>query len=375
MQEKKYLSLLMERLQNLYDRAINFVNKRHFFLALFEYLEVFDEENLLKPVIKQIVTKGKKDNKKIATLENQALKELRETYVQVRSYVKKNKAIGRDVIYELDQFARLEKGAKDSRGPLVGRYDRLSYALMLLVEYGETKHLPFVCKYGKVTDKRKIQEWVFSPSYEKWEQEIAYLNRIKLTKVWYSWDKLAFFYNLYRNYEKMQKANFRKKDLFGLYNLNYFFCELKDILKNGKPDPECHEFKEEEYKGHLQRVHLFVKQALSCPEKSIVESTDHTYKVKDNILIVDDKEIIFRVDKIRISLLKELAKKRGYTYFSEIKKIIEGAEAGTGRNVRNSCYEACRGIEARLAKSGIKSFIDYSFDKARINPNYQKLRK
>ena len=53
--------LIIERLQDIYDRAIDANTRRDYFLTLFEYINVYDEEPVLEEVIKSIVTKGKSE--------------------------------------------------------------------------------------------------------------------------------------------------------------------------------------------------------------------------------------------------------------------------------------------------------------------------
>jgi len=54
------MTLIIERLQDIYDRAIKSDTRRDFFIPLFEYITVYDEEPVLGNAIKSIVKSEKK---------------------------------------------------------------------------------------------------------------------------------------------------------------------------------------------------------------------------------------------------------------------------------------------------------------------------
>ena len=244
---------------------------------------------------------------------------------------------------------------------------------MTLAENESVNHLPFVRKYGTITDEHRIKDWHFSPSYELWEQETSWLNRIKLTRVWYSWDKLVLFYSLYRDYEKMVKTKLDNNQVWEAINLNGLFREIKDIIANKKSEPGYIEFQENEFKTHLQRVHSYTKQALSITDNKVTKTQSHSFKLEGNNLTIDGQAIKFKADRRKIAVLNLIVKNAKGIYFSEEEKEIEGATGAT-KDIKNICYEACRGIEIRLAKFGITDFIIFDFNKAKINSIYKKLQ-
>lgn len=363
--------LLIERLQDLYDRVINANNRRDFFIPLFEYITVYDEEPELEKAIKEIVNKGRQEIKNQTEYADKALVEMRKVYKEVKEYIEKEKVTNKAAIDNLDQFTAYEEGQlTTSHGPIKGRYGYLSYVLMTLAEDESNNHLPFVRKYGTVTDEHRIKEWHFSPSYEKWEQETNWLDRIKLTRVWYSWDRLVLFYQIYRDYEKMVKTKLENNQVWDAFNLNGLFGEVKEII-DGKRTEGYSEFQESEFKTHLQRLHSFVKQYLASASDT---KTLNTFTLNDNVLAVNNKELRLKKDTRKLRLLELLVQKTRGIYFGEIVNDIEGADYDTSKDWKNTYYEVCRGISNSLAKLGITDFLIYDFNQAKINPAFKRTK-
>jgi hypothetical protein len=363
--------LIIERLQDIYERAVNANNRRDFFIPLFEYIAVYDEEPELEKAIKEIVTKGRREIKNQTEYAEKALVEMRKVYKEVKDYIEKEKVTNKAAIDNLEQFTAYEEGQlTTSHGPIKGRYGYLSYVLMTLAEDETVNHLPFVRRYGTVTDEHRIKEWHFSPSYEKWEQETNWLNRIKLTRVWYSWDRLVLFYQIYRDYEKMVKTKLDNNQVWDALNINGLFGEVKEII-DGKRTEGYSEFQESEFKTHLQRLHSFIKQFLSSSQNN---KSVNTYSLTDNVLVVNGKELRLKKDTRKLRLLELLTQKTRGVYFGEIVSDIEGADYDTSKDWKNTYYEVCRGISNSLAKLGITDFLIFDFNQAKISPTFKRTK-
>jgi hypothetical protein len=102
--------LIIERLQDIYDRAVNANNRRDFFIPLFEYITVYDEEPELEKAIKEIVTKGRQETKNQTEYANKTLVEMRKVYKEVKDYIDKEKVTNKAAIDNLDQFTAYEEG-------------------------------------------------------------------------------------------------------------------------------------------------------------------------------------------------------------------------------------------------------------------------
>lgn len=366
--------LIIERLQDIYERAVNANNRRDFFLPLFEYIAVYDEEPELEKAIKAIVATGRQEIKKQNEYADRALVEMRKVYKEVKDYIEKEKVVNKPAIDNLNQFTAYEEGQlTTSHGPIKGRYGYLSYVLMTLAEDEMVNHLLFVRKYGTVTDEHRIKNWHFSPNYEKWEQETNWLDRIKLTRVWYSWDRLVLFYSIYRDYEKMVKTKLDNNQVWDAFNLNGLFGEIKEII-DGKRTEGYIEFQESEFKTHLQRLHSFVKQFLASSQIPTA-NVANSYSLIDNVLSVNGNEIKLKKDTRKLRILELLIKKPSGIYFGEIINDVEGETAEDTKKLKNTYYEVCRGISNSLAKTGITNFLIFDYNQAKIDKTYKRASK
>lgn len=367
--------LIIERLQDIYDRAIKSDTRRDFFIPLFEYITIYDEEPVLEKAIKSIVKNGRKEIKKQSLLADKALVEMHKVYKEVKNYIEKEKITNQAAIDNLNQYTAYEEGQlTTSHGPVKGRYGYLSYVLMTLAEDTTIDHLPFVRKYGTVTDEHRIKKWNFSPSYEKWEQETSYLDRIKLTRVWYSWDRLVLFYQIYRDYEKMVKTKLDNNQIWDALNLNGLFGEIKEIIENKRTDGYV-EFQDSEFKTHLQRLHSYVKQYLRKLDDSGKSDGKHNYSLVDNILTIDGNDVKLKKDTRKLRLLELITQELSGIYFSEVIEEVEGADYDTSKDWKNTYYEVCRGIRNSLARAGITDFLIYDYNQAKVNKIYKKTSK
>ncbi len=368
--------ILLEKLQNVFERAIDAPKPKSFFLLLYEYLDVYNNEPALRPVWEGIIKTARKENAPIDKLADKSLAECAKVCKQIKTYVKKNKVTNPTVLKQLDDYEAYDKGQlQSSEGPVKARYGYLAYALMTLTEDSEVDHLGFTRKFGTITDERRIKEWHFSPSYDKFLEKIRIQSRIKLTKVWYSWNKIANFYNVFRDYEKRREASLKNNDVWETLGLDTFFGEIEHILNDTKnPSRHIVEYDADEYKNHLHRVHIYTKEKIVAPSQKIKPYKDNLYRLKGNKLIINDVEIKFQEGPGRLRFLEIIAKKPSGIYYSEIKEELEGEGEGS-RDIKNTCYEYCRGIETRLIKKGFADFLIYDYNKASINPIYKKTSK
>lgn len=237
---------------------------------------------------------------------------MRRVYKEIKEFVDKNNITLPSVIESLKNFKAYEKGTlASSEGPVKARYGYLSYALMMLVEAKNPHYLKFCRKYGKITDEYRIEEWFFSPSYIQWEGLNQRMTRIQLTKIWYSWDKLVNFYNVYHNYETIQKRNIESNKIWDTWGLSMLFQEIKDILDEKKQtSDQIRYFKHEEYLLHLERVHLFTKEVLLEANKKQLqyEKKYWTYNPKTGIFRINEKVVQFKKNGLRAKILELISK-------------------------------------------------------------------
>lgn len=108
-------------------------------------------------------------------------------------------------------------------------------------------------------------------------------------------------------------------------------------------------------------------------KKTPSEKPDYSFDKDRGILTIKGNRITFKVGGRRIPYLDCVIKSKDYAYHSEIAEELEGANQI--KEAKNTYYEVCRGIKARLLDYGITDFLEFDFNKARINPLYKKVAK
>src|SRR5258708_1263490 len=364
----------LEYLESLYNRISKYETPKTFFLSLFEYMEEYENNPILKPIWKSITKLGKKDNAPLKRLEKKILIDIDKAYQEVKQYVEKNSVTNTLAVDAVKRYEAHKNGTvttSQNRVEALGGY--VTYALLALLEDNDHDYFPFVKKFGTFIDNKHVKEWTLSPSYLDWQEQQNYIDRIKLAKVWYSWDQIAYFYNLYKDYEKMRRDYFNKKQFINLLGLNDIFRDLNETI-SWKKDPKRYlkTFDVGDYQVHFQRVHSYVKRQLqSEQQEKVIEAKYKLFSFIENVLSINGKEVKFKRDTRKFRFIKLLLANPKGIYFGEITEQLEGASIDGTKDVKNICYEMCRGIQNSLAKIGVTDFLEYDYNQAKINKNYK----
>lgn len=373
--------IILDSLQIIYDRAVQTSSSRTFFLSLYEYIDTFDTNTLLEPVWQSINFIKKSDTAELVDIECKAREEMRQTYQDLKKYVEERSVTLPAVIEELNDFKSCENGTMvTSLGIMRSLHGQLSYALMTLTEDKENDNLDFCKKYGTIDKNGRIISWNFSPSFIAWEEERKTMDRIQLTKVWYSWEKLVLFYTHFRDYEKIQKNNIDKNNLFNLMGSGKYMDEIKIALEEKKQDPSqiIYEFKHEDYLLYLQRVHAFTKMAVlqNSNEDLLLEAKRHwTYEPSSGVLFVNNKVAQFKPNSLRAKIVELMTKtednKKKNWSWDELIEEIEGLKDPEPKPHKIKIYDAVKGANEYIAsKTGITDFLRYDTNMSQINPTY-----
>ncbi len=381
MTEAEYKQLVAQ-LQEIFERAINANNRRSFFVALSEYLDLFDNEIELKGVIDRIIETKRQNVENVEKLGNQVIEECREASKKIVDYVEKNKIENLGVRKELEDFKSAESGnLRHSSGPVKGRHSIVTFALMELANDPEGKHQSFINKFGDVNERNQVETWTFAPTLGLWRDEEDRLERMKLTKLWYSWDQLVLFYQIYARYENIAQDKFEKRHLMDMYSLHKIFEELKAILE-GKSEEETKPwtFRWEDYKTHLQRLNSFVKRYqppifVASPEDILLLGSPWTYE--EGVFTINGLTARFEKNEFRARMLELLtrndeARKKDWSW-DEVYEEIEQHESRDLKKDRQKIYDAAQRITERIAaKTGTTEFLSYTINTVRINPKYAR---
>lgn len=276
-------SLLLEKLQGIYDRAIGTQSSKVFFLSVYEYIEAFENADDLTHVWKAILEMGKIENKPLNELEAKSYEEMRVVCRKIQKYVDKNKVVRPGVLSSLKEYQSLEDGnMTSSNGPLRARADKIGYALMLLAEDKTADNLDFCREYGTVKDGGGVVEWHFSPSFNKWEEDRKRMDRLQKTKIWYSWDKLVHFYTVYKDYEKMQAERINSTKIFDIWNLKVLFDEITYVMSEKKePNKHIYEYIHADYVLYLQRLHQYTKDKLMTVREELEQKKNIQISIEE----------------------------------------------------------------------------------------------
>lgn len=367
------LETLTEKLNTIYNRVSTIADLKRLLLSVYEYIEVFDTNPELTPVNDAIRKMAQEDTKYIKELEAKAFKEIEDTYKGLKAYIKKENVTEEKVLDPINDYEGSVAGTyKSSLGKLKERHGSLCYALMWLIESDLDKHLEFCRNYGVVKDDGRILNWNFSPSYGKWTDETEKMKRQEQTKVWFSWDRLVTFYQVYKSYEDIQSSYIQEGKFWDIYGLSMMYEEIKAIMEGTEYNLRGHrEYVLEDYKIYLERLHTFTKAFPFLDTTKTTVDVKWTYNA--NTLKIVNKEVPFR-QGLRRDLMNYLTKtdkaKRNIHLFADLHEKIGDSQV-TVQEDNQKLQEACKGINQHIAtKTGVTDFLKHDTLQVQINPDY-----
>jgi hypothetical protein len=316
--------LLVEKLENIYSMANNAKIEKDFYIAIYEYLDLFYTNQQLNKAQESLIDEENIDCKKYKELYADSLREIDLAFIKVKLYLQKNNINNEDIANKLKDYKNYIDGRKrSSNNILTELYDITTSILYFLICDNTYDHESFVSQFATITSdgtERRIR-WTYSPGFFKWQDESNLLDRLKLTKSWYSWQRLDLFYKVYRDYEAM-KDSFIKGAGKGLdaMGLALYFGELKAILKKNNGSRIFFLFADD--KIHLQRLHQYVREKMiDCKANDLDNNKSRLNKIKldskkvrfDNIsgvIIIGDQNVRLPLYKDEYDLCKDMFKKK-----------------------------------------------------------------
>jgi len=293
---------------NLWLDRLNTTPSDSFFPIFRQFLELLIKENPEKTKILQVKIEAKKE-------ELLSLPEI-DKYEQVKKGVILTTEALPDTLYHSIRLT-IEKHWSDGKfrkfKNLMGMNDNFWYF-----------------DYGKVSKKY--------PSYKQFKDIEDIQNEEYKNEPWGAFRYLLFASSFFKKVTPEQAGNFVKPEIISC--LNRFI------------------------------LYLLTPEDLEVQEKD--QKAQYAFDKNRAILKSNGKEISFKKETRKIEFFTLLTKTPGYVYFSEVAEELDGASKDALKDPKNTYYEVCRGIEARLLKIGITDFLDYNFNKARINPHYTK---
>ncbi len=382
-------TIILEHLSAIYQRAMQTQEPKVFFQCLIEYVELFGKHQVLTDVVAEIILECEKQGIHLQELEDLTLQELRGVYKQIKEFVAENHIVDAEIIKELDHFRAIEEGK--SRSTTHGVHLR-SWSLNDMLHILVKSHLPLalslVTQFCRIIavglpKARLVTDTDLSKTYNEWKNTCAQYERVKLTKVWYSWDQIAFLYNIYTEYEPLLTSYAHEDQFLNMMSLAMKFKEINRMINNGGTTKPRDFDKMEEYRQYMERVHLHTKESLlNLPVISeqvpavTTQNTKWHYDRDLGKLLINKCELLFKPatftkDILNAVLCNEDSMKKTWAY-DELYESIEGCEVEKfGKTEINKCYEACKGIVQRIAnRSGVVQFLIFSKSSLKVNPKY-----
>lgn len=390
------LEMLKVRLQNMYALAQASGDEKHFFLWLYDYVKSFDKESELGGFAAVADKEREVDFAKIDELRPIAIKEIEATYKKVAKYVKDKKITHEVIVKELDEYVMAKDGLyTSSREHIEDLYDKLSYALMTMVEEGTEDDLKFAQEFGIISDKRRITEWTFSPSYSEFEIHKNGLKKIQETRLWYSWSKVVLAYQSIDDYSRETiKELFDGKKHFEAMNWSGLQSEMMDVVgEKNNPNSRPYEFISKDYRYYLAKVHVRAIEFLEYDPTARESKNDNTFdvirkpakevkwslKLDDNYthLTVNNKSYHFKrdLDYAGIILSRLDESEEGYVVCEDIYKEMMDSENPSVKNPKRVPYDAGKSLNKRLFEElGVSEFLNVKTYDIRFNDTYTRVR-
>lgn len=387
-------SLLIERLESVYQRTKQTVEPRVFFSNLFEYVDSYFRVDLLKGVVGAFRELEDAETSTMKKLETDAYSEIDKAFQELFDYCSKANIENAMIAEAIKDYRSYEKGTiESSEGPLSGRMGEVEDILRGLAATKNASHLQFVRRYAELTDDGLVRKYTFSPSFIEHKKESGKQERLRETRPWFSWNKLFTFHNLYSDHDSVYQHYMKAGRPMTALSAGMLADELNIILtKPHDPNRYVREFHPATYLGYLERVHLFSKELLvkfeeyekqqrtvpesskKEPKQAVIEKTWY-FDSKNNSLHINNTEIKFKNDSLRSELLRFFSKNKANQtsehHFTELFSEINGSEPTDIKKAKRKMYDAVQGLVAQIAtKTGQQNFLIYNATTVRVSPQF-----
>lgn len=390
------LEILKTRLQNTYSLAIATLDEKHFFLWLYDYVKVFDKESELSGFATLVDNERADDHQRMGELTPLAIKEIETVYKKVAKYVKDKKITHDVIVKELDEYVMAKDGRyTSSRGHLEDLYDKLSYTLMTMVEDGTEEDLKFAQGFGIVSDKRRITEWTFSPSYTEFEILKSGLKKIQETRLWYSWSKVVLAYQAINDHSRATlRELYEGNKHFEALNWSGMQSEMMGIIdEKNNSNSKAYEFISKDYRYYLAKVHIRAVEFLQAGptvEKIIhtdsglsdpdIESFDVRWTLSitslEAIILIGKLVFNFSMTDRTGKTIQYLASRKSTVSWDQVYKKWSGQESTIAESSKDKekVYWTVNAINKRIFdKTSIPDFISYKSGQLTFNTSYIRL--
>jgi hypothetical protein len=384
--KKEKPELWGKSLESIYQQALDANSVKNSFINLFEYVDyIFQDADLIK--LTNIFDKQKSADCLDLERSRRGMLDFSE---KIFKRLKILKTEDQDIKKLIQEVFDLKTGKIQVRNDPDGMFSILmtiEEVLWDLVRANNPKESLFkilnVTKFETLPNGRFALEWEGGAFYKRFSIEKVKVEKLQLTKGWYSWEHLQLFYAAYLEHEQRAQKEFCRKRTFEGLKWRHLGKEIDAILEGNSS--KNIKFKwEDEYRLHLERVHRCLLDKINTyPDASIEESAKKSLPknfipfafdnktTKHACLNINGIIINFKKNTRKHLFLKKIISKRKLL-FDEIINDLEGASKPTDFDPRARYYDICRGIQNSLANKGIRDFLVFDFNEVSINPIYKK---
>ncbi len=380
------VELLLEKLESIYLRARAASKPTDFFQAMYEYISLYDENDVLGPIVMAIHEHKEHGLALLNQLAHAANTEMESVFKAIVEFIKQNNAELKEIKFPLAEFyAHEENRILTSAAVTETKFFVLGRTFHLLLGSTCRDADKFVTQFATITNTKQIEDLQFEPAYNKWKAESSRIERLQSFEIWFAWDKLTGFCALYRDYEIASAEYIKSEKLLMVLATHSAFKKIQHLMgDNGiNSSFSAQDMNEmEEHRTCLERVHLYTKHYLSSMQGVDVEVSPVTgkkikwiYEKELGELIVDGCRLAFRPSKTRDLLnivLKDDNAVHQEWFYDELNELIEGIKVEKfGKEERDKFYEVCKAIVRRIAaKSGVVQFLIFTKSSVKVNPIY-----
>jgi hypothetical protein len=264
--EKSRKEFVCFELERAYNLAFSQEDDFAFFVNLMNYVELFNEfPELHSFVDSHIIPLAHKDRESLVKGENQFEEYLNSKFNKLVKYLTSNKVEDSEIKKHIEDYQLHRDGSiVSSNGKIPNMTFCLTRILFILWEKDGTSHRKHLGDYLSSTEGEYGNiRWAVFDERDKLEEIKVKYERHKLISIWYYWDKIAFQYNLFTEYEEMSKQSLEKKGMFEFWGIGEAYSDLMKSLelKEGKVEKpayvEKHELKRALRQFHYHLIHAF----------------------------------------------------------------------------------------------------------------------
>lgn len=374
---KRYdTDLWVQNLEAIYQQALKAKPVKPFFLCIYDYVNYVLTTDKLDKLSDIFYTEKKADYKTLDRYKKKLIDQIEDIIPKLKEYKSKDQVEKT----KIEDILSIKKGS----GPIfdpegwTSIFKDMEKIAINAIGHKEVDREIFKILGVEEYNNREIRKWKIGSAYRNYEEEEAKVKRIRETRNWWSWNRLRLFYEMYDDKEGIKKEIVKSKGWLPSTNLICLENEIKAIVKD-VPQDELKIFTYDSYLMHLQKIHRQLLNGIA-KFKRLLEEKDKAkipfyFDENKATILIKNKEIKFKKDGDRITLLKILMEKRKGIYCDEVLEELEGVISNKkDTDIKNGFYELYRGIQIRFVKNGITDFLNYGSNHIKINPIY-KLEK